>query len=76
MQTAPDFFIPLLISIVNILNLEKRRTGELVALGHAVLKLGLSEYPVYALSLQELAKLMATTDVQEAITFTIFVFKV
>ena len=51
-------------------------SGELITLGHAVLELGPSEYPVYALSLQELAKLVATTDVQEAITFTNSALKV
>ena len=49
---------------------------ELVTLGHAVLELGPSEYPAYALSLQELAKLVATTDVQAAITFTDSALKV
>ena len=41
---------------------------ELIALGQAIMELGPSQYPAYALSLQELTKLVATTDVQEAIT--------
>ena len=51
-------------------------SGELVTLGHAVLELGPSENPAYALCLRELAKLVATTDVQEDITFTNFALKV
>ena len=43
--------------------------GELIALGNAILELGPSEYPAYPLSLRELAQLVVTADVQEAIVF-------
>ena len=51
-------------------------SGELIALGHAILELGPSEYPAYILSLRELAQLVVTADVQEAIAFTNSALKV
>ena len=42
---------------------------ELITLGHAILELGPLEYPAYTSSLRELAQLVVTVDVEEAIPF-------